>query len=175
MSEKFKFIDAERAAAEEAVTLPTVARMCAAGGVQVRLLRVEQDRDRMNEPPSAIAEFREYCFEAWYCQPGHEGSHEKGGVEGEGGRFRRNHCVPMLVVDSIDELNALLEAADDADDARRVGNRSISVGQDWDFEKTLAFRWPTRMGPIRTVIVGPIQVDIAIGPCYINCLTEGRP
>ena len=31
-----------------------------------------------------------YGFEAWYCQPGHEGSHEKGGVEGEGGRFRRN-------------------------------------------------------------------------------------
>jgi transposase len=78
-----------------------------------------------------------YGFEAWYCQPGHEGSHEKGGVEGEGGRFRRNHCVPMPVVESIDELNALLEAADDADDARRVGNRSTSVGQDWAFEKTL--------------------------------------
>ena len=78
-----------------------------------------------------------YGFEAWYCQPGHEGSHEKGGVEGEGGRFRRNHCVPMPVVDSIDELNALLAAADDADDARRVGNRSTSVGQDWALEKTL--------------------------------------
>ncbi|MDD4868059.1 MAG: hypothetical protein PHQ28_13340 [Mycobacterium sp.] len=78
-----------------------------------------------------------YGFEAWYCQPGHEGSHEKGGVEGEGGRFRRNHCVPIPVVDSIDELNALLEAADDADDARRVGNRSTSVSQDWGFEKTL--------------------------------------
>ena len=36
-----------------------------------------------------------YGFDAFYCQPGHEGSHEKGGVEGEGGRFRRNHCVPM--------------------------------------------------------------------------------
>lgn len=78
-----------------------------------------------------------YGFEAWYCQPGHEGSHEKGGVEGEGGRFRRNHCVPMPVVDSIDELNELLAAADDADDARRVANRSTSVGQDWTFEQTL--------------------------------------
>jgi transposase len=28
-----------------------------------------------------------YGFDAFYCQPGHEGSHEKGGVEGEGGRF----------------------------------------------------------------------------------------
>src|SRR5246500_1952132 len=84
-----------------------------------------------------------YGFEAWYCQPGHEGSHEKGGVEGEGGRFRRNHCVPMPVVDSIEELNALLEAADDADDARRVGNRSTSVGQDWALEKTLLRPLPT--------------------------------
>ena len=61
-----------------------------------------------------------YGFDAFYCRPGHEGSHEKGGVEGEGGRFRRTHCVPMPAVDSIDELNALLEAWDDADDTRRV-------------------------------------------------------
>ena len=41
-----------------------------------------------------------YGFDAFYCQPGHEGSHEKGGVEGEGGRFRRNRCVPMPRVES---------------------------------------------------------------------------
>jgi len=40
-------------------------------------------------------------------------------------------------VDSIEELNALLEAADEADDARRIGNRANSVGHDWAFEKTL--------------------------------------
>ncbi|MGE5763263.1 MAG: IS21 family transposase [Mycobacterium leprae] len=78
-----------------------------------------------------------YGFESRYCQPGHEGSHEKGGVEGEGGRFRRNHCAPMPVVNSLEELNALLQAWDDADDARRVGNRASSVGQDWAVEKTL--------------------------------------
>jgi transposase len=98
---------------------------------QVLFGRSRQENDRW------VAFRSHYGFEAWYCQPGHEGSHEKGGVEGEGGRFRRNHCVPMPVVDSIEELNALLEAADDADDARRVGNRSTSVGQDWAFEKTL--------------------------------------
>jgi transposase len=84
-----------------------------------------------------------YGFEAWYCQPGHEGSHEKGGVEGEGGRFRRNHCVPMPVVDSIEELNALLQAAAEADDARRVGNCATSVVQDWAFEKTLLRALPS--------------------------------
>lgn len=83
-----------------------------------------------------------YGFQPWYCQPGHEGSHEKGGVEGEGGRFRRTHCVPMPVVDSIEELNALLEAADDADDHRRIGNRSTTVGNDWAFEKTLLHPLP---------------------------------
>ena len=98
-----------------------------------------------------------YVFEAWYCQPGHEGSHEKGGVEGEGGRFRRNHCVPMPVVDSIDELNALLAAADDADDARRIGNRSTSVGDDWVFEKTLLRAVPDE--PFDTALTLTPRVD----------------
>jgi FKBP-type peptidyl-prolyl cis-trans isomerase (trigger factor) len=30
------------------------------------------------------------------------------------GGFRRNHCVPMPMVESVDELNALLATADDA-------------------------------------------------------------
>ena len=32
-----------------------------------------------------------YGFDAFYCQPGIDGAHEKGGVEGEVGRFRRTH------------------------------------------------------------------------------------
>ncbi len=36
-----------------------------------------------------------YGFDTFYCLPGVEGAHEKGGVEGEVGRFRRNHLVPM--------------------------------------------------------------------------------
>lgn len=32
-----------------------------------------------------------YGFDAFYCMPGQEGAHEKGGVEHEGGRFRRTH------------------------------------------------------------------------------------
>lgn len=83
-----------------------------------------------------------YDFEAWYCRPGHEGSHEKGGVEGEGGRFRRNRCVPMPVVASFDELNAKLEGWDDADDRRRVGNRTMNVGHDWNLERPLLRRLP---------------------------------
>ena len=36
-----------------------------------------------------------YGFEAFYCQPGPEGAHEKGGIEGEIGRFRRRWFVPV--------------------------------------------------------------------------------
>jgi transposase len=98
-----------------------------------------------------------YGFESWYCRPGHEGSHEKGGVEGEGGRFRRNHCVPMPVVDSIEELNALLEAADVADDRRRIGNRVMSVGHDWAVERELLRPLPRE--PFDTALTLTPRVD----------------
>jgi hypothetical protein len=111
--------------------------------------RVESDR--------WVAFRSHYGFDAFYCRPGHEGSHEKGGVEGEGGRFRRNHCVPVPVVNSIEELNALLEAADDADDARRIGNRVMSVGHDWAFERQLLRALPAE--PFDTTITLTPRVD----------------
>jgi len=61
-----------------------------------------------------------YGFEAFYCRPGQEGAHEKGGVEGDGGRFRRSHLVPVPRVASLAELNARLAAADAGEDERRV-------------------------------------------------------
>ena len=86
-----------------------------------------------------------YGFDAFYCLPGQEGGHEKGGVEGEGGRFRRNHCVPMPVVDSIDELNELLETWDDADDRRRIGNRVDECR--------------TRIGPSSVTLLRPLPAE----------------
>ncbi len=78
-----------------------------------------------------------YGFDAFYCQPGKEGAHEKGGVEGEGGRFRRTHLVPMPVVKTLAELNARLAEYDAADDARRIGHRPQTVGHDFAFEAPL--------------------------------------
>jgi transposase len=78
-----------------------------------------------------------YGFDAFYCQPGVGGAHEKGGVEGEGGRFRRNHLVPVPVVNSLAELNEHLAACDARDDARRIANRAVSVGEHFAFEATL--------------------------------------
>jgi transposase len=96
--------------------------------------RVLVGRNRL-ESDRWVAFRSHYGFDAFYCQPGVDGAHEKGGVEGEGGRFRRTHCVPMPVVDSLAELNELLAAADAKDDHRRIGNRPQTVGHDWQLER----------------------------------------
>ncbi|WP_420707002.1 IS21 family transposase [Streptomyces sp. NRRL F-2664] len=71
-----------------------------------------------------------YQFSAFYCAPGEDGAHEKGGVEHEGGRFRRKHLVPPPAVDSLAELNERLTASDIAEDARRIHGRPTSIGFD---------------------------------------------
>ncbi|BDD82322.1 transposase [Tsukamurella pulmonis] len=76
-------------------------------------------------------------IEPFYCQPGITGAHEKGGVEGDIGWFRRNHLVPVPEVDSIDELNRLIDSHDEADDARRIGDRIQTVGQMFATEQPL--------------------------------------
>jgi hypothetical protein len=78
-----------------------------------------------------------YGIEAFYCQPGIQGAHEKGGVEGQIGWFRRNHLVPIPEVDSLDELNAMVDAWDEADDARRIGSRARTVGEHFATEQPL--------------------------------------
>jgi transposase len=96
--------------------------------------RILQGRNRI-ENERFITLRSHYGFDSFFCQPGLEGAHEKGGVEGEGGRFRRRHLVPIPVVGSIGELNQHLEAADAADDARRIGHRTRTVGEDFAAEQ----------------------------------------
>ncbi|WP_033951572.1 IS21 family transposase [Streptomyces sp. CNQ431] len=78
-----------------------------------------------------------YGFSAFYCTPGEEGAHEKGGVEHEGGRFRRKHLVPPPQVESLAELNERLAAIDAAEDARHVHGRPTSIGFDFEQEREL--------------------------------------
>ena len=51
--------------------------------------------------------------------PASKNAQEKGGVEGEIGRFRRRHLTPVPRVESLAALNEAMAAADVADDARR--------------------------------------------------------
>ena len=90
--------------------------------------RVLAGRDRI-ESDRFTALRSHFGFDAFFCEPGIAGAHEKGGVEGEVGRFRRRHLVPVPRVESLAELNALLEAADRADDARHIAGRLATVRQ----------------------------------------------
>src|SRR5215210_5058978 len=91
--------------------------------------RVETDR--------FVALRSHYLFESQFTTPGIKGAHEKGGVEGEVGRFRRNHLVPVPVVASLAELNALLLAGCEADLRRRIVGRQMTVGEAWASERPL--------------------------------------
>lgn len=76
-----------------------------------------------------------YRFDSFFCLPGLDGAHEKGGVEGEVGRFRRRALVPVPKVASMAELNDLLDRIGDRDDARRhIDGRFVTVAEHFAFE-----------------------------------------
>lgn len=78
-----------------------------------------------------------YGFDAFYCIPGQEGAHEKGGVEQEGGRFRRTHLVPVPEVASLAELNEKIAQIDLAEDDRLLHGQRVSVGFNFRAEADL--------------------------------------
>lgn len=92
------------------------------------VIRIALGRERF-EHPRFMAMRSHYGFDSFFCAPGLDGAHEKGGVEGEIGRFRRRHLTPIPHVGSLEALNAALAAADARDDARRIGGRPETVGQ----------------------------------------------
>ncbi|MEV5086212.1 hypothetical protein AB0K74_48745 [Streptomyces sp. NPDC056159] len=96
--------------------------------------RVEADR--------WIAFKSHYGIESFYCRPGVEGAHEKGGVEGQIGYFRRNHFVPVPEVSSLAELNEMVEQWDRQDDARRIGSRSRTIAEEFALEQPLLMPLP---------------------------------
>lgn len=65
-------------------------------------------------------------FDAEFCNP--EEAHEKGGVEGEGGYFRRNHFVPMPQVRDLADLNRQLLESCREDGQRVIGGRTETAG-----------------------------------------------
>lgn len=109
--------------------------------------RVLQGRNRI-ESDRFVALRSHYGFDSFFCQPGIKGSHEKGGVEGEVGRFRRRHLVPVPHVASMVELNELLRAAAAMDDRRHIAHRRITVGDHFALE----------LDALRTLPVEPFDV-----------------
>ena len=98
------------------------------------VVRVLRGRDREESERFTLLRSH-FGFDASYCLVGEQGAHEKGGVEGEVGRFRRRHLVPVPEVADLAALEALFEAADRRDDARRIDGRRETVGQAFEAER----------------------------------------
>jgi transposase len=81
---------------------------------------------RREETVRFVAFRSHWRFAAEFCTPG-EG-HEKGGIEGEGGYFRRNHLVPVPGIADLDALNSFLLNGCREDEARILDGRTEPVG-----------------------------------------------
>ncbi|MHC3394508.1 IS21 family transposase [Streptomyces lavendulocolor] len=96
--------------------------------------RVETDR--------WIAFRSHFGIESFYCRPGIDGAHEKGGVEGQIGYFRRNHFTPVPNVSSLAELNEMVEQWDLHDGRRRIGSRPRTIDEYFAVEQPLLMPLP---------------------------------
>jgi transposase len=81
---------------------------------------------RREETARFVAFRSHWRFEAEFCNPAEP--HEKGGIEGEAGYFRRNHWVPVPKAADIAERNRQLISACEHDERRLIAGRSRSVG-----------------------------------------------
>jgi transposase len=93
--------------------------------------RVETDR--------FIALRSHYLYEASFTRPGKEGAHEKGGVEGGVGWWRRRYLVPVPEFSSLAELNEYLLVCMVKDLSHTIRGRSVTVGEALS-EETLLLR-----------------------------------
>ncbi len=162
--------------AQEAFLEGHVTAFEATGGVPWRHIRYDNLsaavakvlRGRSRTETARWLAFRSwYGFDAFYCEPGPAGAHEKGGVEGDLGRFRRRWLVPVPKVASLAELNAMLAGADAAEDGRRIAYRAATVGEDFAAEQ--AFLRPLPGEPFDTATtLWPLAdryARVSIGKC----------
>lgn len=91
-------------------------------------------RGREREQTTRFIAFRSHWrFVAEFCTPAE--AHEKGGIEGEAGYFRRNHWVPIPAAPDLATLNAQLLAACVADQHRTLAGRAQPVGAAMQLEQ----------------------------------------
>ena len=148
---------------------------------------------RREETERFIAFRSHWRFASEFCTP-YE-AHEKGGIEGEAGYFRRNHWVPMPKARDLAELNVQLLAACREDEQRQIAGRSKPVGAamieerahllppaEQGFELAESF-FPRvdGLGCVRvrtnlySVPVKPAKtVEVRLYPSYVEIRDEGR-
>jgi hypothetical protein len=81
---------------------------------------------RRAETAQFIAFRSHWQFQSDFCTPAEP--HEKGGIEGEAGYFRRNHWVPIPKARDLAELNVQLLAALREDERRQIAGHAQTGG-----------------------------------------------
>jgi hypothetical protein len=112
--------------------------------------RVESDR--------FVAMRSHYLYSSMFTTVGLAGAHEKGGVEGEVGRFRRNHLVPVPAAGSIAQLNVMLRDACEQDLGRRIQGRPATVADQLAHERPLLRALPDT-GAFDSTEIATLRVD----------------
>lgn len=111
-----------------------------------------------------------YGFDSFFCRPGKDGAHEKGGVEGGIGYFRRNHLVPVPKVATLAALNELIAAADEAAMAHVIAGRTTTIGAAFAAEAPMLAALPA-MRFDAAILLNP-KVDshsrIAVRQCFYS-------
>lgn len=149
------------------------------GGVPTRHIRYDNLKPAVNrvcfgrtriESQRWTAFRSHYGFDAFYCMAGIEGAHEKGGVEQDGGRFRRTHLVPVPEVDTIEELNERLAAIDRAEDNRHVHGSDTSIGVNFAAEADLLAGLPVDDFDPGITLTPTVRRDsrIVVRQCYYS-------
>ena len=150
-----------------------VPRMVRYDNLKTAAIKILQGRSRV-ENDRFVTLRSHYGFESFFCEPGIAGAHEKGGTEGDIGRFRRNHLVPVPAFDTLDDLNVYISSCDVADDARFVIGKNAgqpSVGESvhglWVFEQGALWTLPTEGFNASTRLTA--RVDTKARVCVRNC------
>jgi transposase len=133
------------------------------------VIRVLRGRDRA-ESERFIVLRSHYSFDGFFCIPGKAGAHEKGGVEGEIGRFRRRHLVPLPNVATLAELNQRIAAGDLADGERVITGRPVTVAA--AFAAELPHLMPLPAEPFDPARLLQARVDsrarVSVRQCYYS-------
>src|SRR5271163_3480519 len=124
--------------------------------------RVETDR--------FIALRSHYLYESQFTTPGIEGAHEKGGVEGEVGRFRRRHFVPVPDVSSLGELNARMLAGCETDPSRRITGRQETVGESFALEANALMGLPAEAFDCARLLTARVdnRARVSVRQCFYS-------
>jgi transposase len=148
---------------------------------------------RREETTRFIAFRSHWRFASDFCTPAEP--HEKGGIEGEAGYFRRNHWVPITQAGDLEELNAQLLVGCRQDERRMIAGHDTTVGAamlaersrllplaEQDFELAeVAFPRVDGLGCVRmrtNLYSAPAPpgktVEVRLYPSHVEIRDEGR-